>query len=299
MNIFDRWERSRLGRFGIPNLMKYIIMLNAAGLVLGLINPGFYYQYLSLDMYAILHGQLWRLVTFLLCPSIGLGTGNGLISIFWFVIWAQMYYSIGTNLEYRWGTFRFSLFYLSGLAEIILVTLVFYLLMMTDNSGVNAVLGLQMGAAVSLTYLNQTLFLAFALLYPDIQFLLYFIIPVKAKWLSIVYLGLTGISLFSALQGGAYYQAALIVVSLLNLFIFILFGKGNPGPAQAFKQKKRQAEFQYKARSQTTGPRHRCAICGRTELDAPNLEFRYCSKCDGNFEYCSDHLFTHEHVHYD
>lgn len=299
MNIIDKWEQSKFGRFGIPNLMKYVIALNAAGLILGLINPSFYYRYLSLDMYAIFHGQIWRLLTFFICPSIGFGTGNSIVNIFWFVIWAQMYYSIGSNLEYRWGTFRFNLFYFSGVLWIVLVTVVFYLFMMTGDASINAILGFQMGAAVSFMYLNQTLFLAFALLYPDIQFLVYFIIPVKAKWLSILYLGLTGIGLFSALRGGAYYEAALIGVSLINLVIFLVFARGTSSPRQILRQKKRQAEFQYKAKPQTSGPRHRCAICGRTEIDSPNLEFRYCSKCEGNFEYCSDHLFTHEHVHHD
>ena len=42
--------------------------------------------------------------------------------------------------------------------------------------------------------------------------------------------------------------------------------------------------------------RHKCAVCGRTELDAPDLEFRYCSKCAGDHEYCSEHLYTHTHV---
>lgn len=299
MNIIDKWERSKFGRFGIPNLMKYVIAVNAAGLLLGLLNPGFYYQYLSLDMYAIFHGQIWRLFTFLICPSIGFGTGNGLVNVFWFIIWAQVYYSIGCNLENRWGTFRFSLFYIAGLIWIVLVTVVFYLFMMTGDASVNQWIGFQMGAIVSLTYLNQTLFLAFALLFPDIQFLVYFIIPVKAKWLSFLYLGLTGIELFQAIRGGTYYIAALIVVSLINLVLFFIFGRVTASPREIIKNKKRQKEFQYKARPQTSGIRHRCVICGRTDVDSPNLEFRFCSKCEGNFEYCSEHLFTHKHVRHD
>lgn len=299
MNIIDKLERSKFGRFGIPNLMKYVIALNAVGLLLGLINPGFYYRYLSLDMYAIFHGQIWRLFTFLVCPSIGVGTGNGLVNLFWFLIWAQVYYSIGNHLERLWGTFRFNLFYISGLLWIVLVSVVFYLFLMTGDSSVNSFLGTQMGVVVNLTYLNQTLFLAFALLYPDMQFLIYFVIPVKAKWLSVLYLGLTGYELFEAIRGGSYYMAALIAASLVNLVLFLILARVKESPRETIRKKKRQVEFQYKARPQTMGPRHRCVICGRTDIDAPDLEFRYCSKCEGNFEYCSEHLFTHEHVHHD
>lgn len=298
MNFIDRWERSKFGRFGIPNLMKYIIALNGAGLLLSFINPGFYYQYLSLDMYAIFHGQVWRLFTFLLCPS-SFSDGNEFINLFWFIIWAQVYYMIGSNLERLWGTFRFTLFYVSGVLWIIIVTLIFYLFMVTGNPSMDYSFGLLTGASVSFIYLNQTLFLIFALLFPNVQFLVYFVIPVKAKWMAVLYMVLTGYSLFDALRSGDYYEVALIVVSLINLALFLLIARVTSSPRQVFRQKKRQVEFQYKAQPKSSGVRHRCVVCGRTEMDAPDLEFRYCSKCEGNFEYCSDHLFTHEHVHHD
>lgn len=298
MNFIDRWERSKFGRFGIPNLMKYIIALNGVGLLLSFINPGFYYQYLSLDMYAIFHGQVWRLFTFLLCPS-SFSDGNEFINLFWFIIWAQVYYMIGSNLERLWGTFRFTLFYVSGVLWIIIVTLIFYLFMMTGNPSMDYSFGFLTGASVSFIYLNQTLFLIFALLFPNIQFLVYFVIPVKAKWMAVLYMVLTGYSLFDALRSWDYYEVALIVVSLINLALFLLIARVTASPRQVLRQKKRQVEFQYKAQPKNSGVRHRCVICGRTEMDAPDLEFRYCSKCEGNFEYCSDHLFTHEHVHHD
>lgn len=300
MNFIQKLERSKFGKFAIPNLMKYIIILNAVGLIIFFVNPGFYYQYLSLDMYAVLHGQVWRIFTFLINPSIGVGTGNSpLMNLLWFALMAFVYYSIGTGLERMWGTFRFTLFYIMGIVLVILTSLVFYLLSMTGISLVDAGIGLQQGAITSLTYLNETLFLAYALLFPDAQFLIYFVIPIKAKWMSIIYLGLTAFELFQCFQGGAYYIAALIIVSLLNLALFWLFARGVSSPRQAVKQKKRQAEFHYKVHSASAGPRHRCVICGRTEVDVPELEFRYCSKCQGNFEYCSEHLYTHEHVKYD
>lgn len=302
MNIIDKMERSRLGRFGIPNLMRYVIVVNAIGLLVGMFRPDLYYSYLSLDVYAIFHGQIWRLVTFLLCPT-AFGSSN-LGGLFWFVIWAWCYYSIGTNLERMWGTFRFNLFYFAGILWIILVTVIFYLFIMTGNDMVDAALSLQLSGATTLSYLNQTLFLAFALMFPDVQFLVYFVIPVKAKWLSVLYFGLTVYEIIQAIIVGTqfvigYCIAAQIVVSLINLALFFVFGRGKASPRQAYKNKKRRAEFQYKARQPESGPRHHCVICGRTDIDAPNLEFRYCSKCEGNYEYCSEHLFTHEHVHHD
>lgn len=301
MKLIEKLERSKFGRFGIPDLMKYVIAVNIAGFVLDLINPGFYYQYLSLDMNAIFHGQVWRLVTFVICPLYF--SDSRMMNIFWFVIWVQVYYMIGMNLERMWGKFRFNLFYFTGVLWIMVTNFVFYLIY-TDflsNDIFNEAMGGILGMTTNLQYLNQTLFLAFALLFPEMQFLVYFVIPVKAKWMSLIYLGFTAYELFEALKNGiyGYYVAALIVVSLINLVLFLVFARVTGSPREAIKQKKRKVEFQYKARPQTSGPKHRCVVCGRTEKDAPDLEFRFCSKCEGNFEYCSDHLFTHEHVHHD
>lgn len=302
MNMIDRMEQSRFGRFGIPNLMRYVIMVNALGLLIDLVRPDIYYYYLSLDIYAILHGQVWRLVTFLLCPTAFGSSGIG--NLLWFAIWAWCYYSIGMNLERMWGTFRFNLFYFSGVLGTVLITFVFYLCTMTGNDMTDIAYSLQLSQVTSLSYLNETLFLAFALMFPDVQFLIYFVIPVKAKWLSIFYFGLTGYEIINAILLGRQYVvgyciAAQIVISLINLGVFFLLAKGKAGPRQAMRQKKRRQEFQYKANSQGRGPRHHCVICGRTDVDAPDLEFRYCSKCEGNYEYCSEHLFTHEHVRHD
>ena len=100
-------------------------------------------------------------------------------------------------------------------------------------------------------------------------------------------------------MSGYYYSAAVILVLLLNFFIFYFMGRGSLTPKQAYHQKKRKMEYKKKAApTQENVPRHHCVICGRTDEDSPQLEFRYCSKCEGNYEYCSEHLFTHEHVHH-
>ncbi len=294
MNFIDRLEK-RYPNFGVSNLMIYVIAISGLGMLISMVNPYIYYQYLSLDFYQIFHhGQVWRLITFLLCPSAG---GSGSSGLFWFAIMAWVYYSIGSNLERIWGRFRFTLFYLSGIVMILVVTLAAYLIMGIVYPAQEV--GIWLGMQVTLEYVTESLFLAFALVYPDVQFLLFFIIPVKAKWLSIFYFALDAYQIIQGIMMKSYYPVALIVVSLINIFIFFFFAKGRPGMAAHARQTKRKAEFKQKMHeSREKGPIHRCAICGRTELDAPELDFRYCSKCDGRYEYCSEHLFTHEHVHH-
>ena len=294
MNFIDRLEK-RYPNFGVSNLMIYVIAISGLGMLISMVNPYIYYQYLSLDFYQIFHhGQVWRLITFLLCPSAG---GSGSSGLFWFVIMAWVYYSIGSNLERIWGRFRFTLFYLSGIVMILIVTLAAYLIMGIVYPAQEV--GIWLGMQVTLEYVTESLFLAFALVFPDVQFLLFFIIPVKAKWLSIFYFALDAYQIIQGIMMKSYYPVALIVVSLIHIFIFFFFAKGSPGMAAHARQTKRKAEFKQKMHeSREKGPIHRCAICGRTELDAPELDFRYCSKCDGRYEYCSEHLFTHEHVHH-
>lgn len=281
-NLLNKAER-RFGKYSIQGLMKYIIAISIAGAVIGIINSDIYYYYLSLDFYAIAHGQIWRLVTFLLYPEL---TGVNPIDILIFGLMSWVYYSIGTSLERTWGAFRFNLYYLSGIVLSVVAALIIQLTL-----GVVWPIGF--------TYINQALFLAFAFLFPNTTFLLFYIIPVKAKWLGIFYAAVTALDVFQLLTSntkGGFVWGVAIIISMLNFIIFFVSSHSNGKPS--YKTYKRRAEFRKEA-SPKVQPiyRHRCAICGRTERDGADLEFRYCSKCDGNYEYCSDHIFTHEHVH--
>lgn len=284
MDWLSKLER-RFGKYAIPNLMFYIIIMYGAGFVLNLINPTFYYQYLSLDAAAILHGQIWRIITFMIQPP-----STSLI----FIIFAlYLYYMIGVELERAWGAFRFNLYFFSGVIFHVIAEILVYLF-----TG--------MSLPIDTWYLNMSLFFAFAALYPDVRFLLFFIIPIKVKWLALfdgAYFVYTIILAFLPSYGGSAFgviykaNAVAAVVSILNFIIFFL-GSRNMKQYSP-KQVKRKKEFKQKMRPVNTyanGARHRCAVCGRTELDNPDLEFRYCSKCNGNYEYCQDHLFTHTHV---
>ncbi len=286
--MINKLER-RFGHLGIPNLMRYMIALNILGSLLGIVNSSLYTSFLMLDFQAIFHGQIWRLVTFMLYPSLSIG--SGVINLIFYAIMLYLYYFIGSTLERVWGTFRFNLYYFSGIFLTILATLIYYLIF-----GVS--FGLQ-GFAIepaNLDYLNQAMFLTFAFLFPDTQFLFQFVIPIKAKWLGLVYLGLSVFELVNSVMRADYYPAVLIAAALINFVFYYVQGRHPQGVKVTVKQKKRKREYQRKSR-EPSGPRHRCAICGRTERDDPRLEFRYCSKCEGNYEYCSDHLFTHTHVH--
>lgn len=284
MNWLNKLER-KFGRYAIPNLMYYIIILYGVGFVLNLVNPGFYYQYLSLNADAILHGQIWRIVTFIIQPP---------DSNIWLVaIVLYFYYMLGTTLERTWGAFRFNVYFFMGVIFHVIAAILVFLI-----TGVNLPLGT--------SYLNLSLFFAFAASYPNMEFLLFFVIPIKAKWLALVdgiFFAYTVLQAFLPAYGGGYYgivykaNALAAVVSILNFIIFFI-GSRKMQPYSP-KQMKRKREFKQKMRpvnQYAGGAKHRCSVCGKTEIDNPDLEFRYCSKCNGNYEYCQEHLFTHTHV---
>lgn len=269
MNFISKLER-KFGRFVIHNLMYYIVILYTIGTLINLFMPSLYITYLSLDGQAILRGEVWRIVTFLLDDP-----GNG--NIFFSFIAIYLYYMIGTNLENHWGAFRFNLYMFVGLLGHVLAAIVLALL--TDGTYI-----------VGISYLNYSLFFAFAATYPNVEFLLFFVLPVKAKWLA----WLDGIFfLYSFFMGNLPIRVS-ILLSLANFFLFFLATRNYKRISPREIHRKRTF---YKSASQPSGiTKHKCAICGRTELDGDDLEFRFCSRCEGNYEYCQDHLFTHQHV---
>lgn len=295
MSPFER----KFGKYAIKNISLVLILCYACGYVIQFINQGFL-NYLTLNPYAILHGQIWRLVTWIIVPP---ETGN----IFLTMIMLYFYYSIGTTLERTWGTYRYNVYLLSGMLFTVLGSFAMMGYSYLFQSEIIAYYGPQLffGLAAlffSTYYVNMSIFLAFAATFPDVQVLLMFIIPIKVKVLGIIYAVML---VFEVLMGNVYSRFA-IIASLLNFVVFFLSSRSkiHMSPQQMkrhreFKKQAKRAEkranMQYRgANGQIT--KHKCAICGRTELDDPNLEFRFCSKCNGNYEYCQYHLFTHEHV---
>ncbi len=275
MSILDKLER-KLGRFAIPHLMRYIIIGNIAAYIISLINYE-YFSYLVLDPDLVMKGQVWRLITFIFIPE-----GTGGTNILMVAISLYFYYFIGTALESHWGAFRFNVYYLIGILGTIATSFIF------KGYGTPS-------------YINESLFLAFATLFPELQVLLFFIIPIKVKWLGILSGGLL---ILQFILSNSLSDRAFIIVALLNYILFFgpqLISKIKAGRRrQKFAQAVNSSRSPYK--SPTKGkvindvPFHKCHVCGKTELDDPNMQFRYCSKCNGNFEYCMDHINTHEHV---
>lgn len=281
MNWLNKLER-KFGRFAIPNLIVWLIAAYTIGFVIYAVNPAIL-DLLVLSPYHILHGQVWRLVTWIFMPTD--------YSIFSLLIMALFYFQLGTTLERNWGTFRFNVYIFSGMLFTVLGAFILYAILYVINGGVTIEM-LSIGYGFSTNYINMSIFLAFAVTYPEMQVLLMFIIPVKMKWMAAVYGILTALQF---IENGWAGRIA-IVMSLLNFIIFFLstrnFKRYTPQEVhrrQKFKREARQTS------GYEGGARHKCAVCGRTEKDDPTLEFRFCSKCVGNYEYCQDHLFTHAH----
>ena len=266
-------------RFGISNLMLYIVIGQVAVFILDLFFRGMLSSYwLPFSRDLILHGQVWRLVTFIFLPS---DSGNP----FFLLLGCYFYYWIGTMLEREWGTARFTLFYLSG---VVLSVLSGMILGITD-----------------IYYITLSIFLVIATLYGEMQVLLFFVIPIKMKWMALIDVALILVAVIQNLMYGSWVGALLPLASFVNYFIFtwpfwgaklgVLRRRADPKVVN-FKRVQKQAQKQAKA---TGGYRHKCAVCGITDADDPNMEFRYCSKCDGYYCYCMNHINNHVHIHHD
>lgn len=269
---------------GIPNLMLYIVLGTAVVYVMSrMYGNAFLYYLLCFDRGSILQGQVWRLITYPLTYS----AGNLLLT----AVSLFCYYSLGRAMENIWGTLRFNLYYLSGVVMMDVYCLLF-------------------GGQADVIYLNLSLFLAYATLFPDAHFLLFFIIPVKAWIFALVDLVFVVIGLVSY----PFPYNLFSVVSLANYFLF--FGKDvlnvipmswRTNASRLFRKKPqtvRKAKIiQFDAGSYEAShatPKapytHKCTVCGRTDVSNPELEFRYCSKCKGYYCYCQDHINNHVHI---
>ena len=286
--------RSKFERFcyrhrtkGIPNLMLYITLGNALVYLISVFGNPQLMELLLFDRALILQGQVWRLISYVFTFDSGslLMTAVGLIC----------YFSLGRAMENLWGTLRFNLFYFTGVILMDLYAMI-------------------LGGWADISFLNLSLFLAYATLYPDARFLLFFIIPIKAWIFAIFYLAVTAYNVIMLTAIGGFPYNLFPLVALANYFLF--FGKDvvNVFPmswrvnfARLFRkkakgQKKSPASFtvagSYRASTATVKApyTHRCTICGRTDVSNPELEFRYCSRCNGYFCYCQDHISNHNHV---
>ncbi|MBE5875904.1 MAG: hypothetical protein E7290_03335 [Lachnospiraceae bacterium] len=292
MNLLNKLEK-KLGKYAISNISLYLILCYGCGYLLGLINP-YFLNYLTLNPYEILHGQVWRIFTWILVPPSSLDIFT--------IITLYFYYSVGSSLERTWGTFLYNVYLFMGMLFTVIGSFVVFgiyqataadAIMMAYGSYENFY-ALASRAYFSTYYVNMSIFLAFAMTFPNAQVLLWFLIPVKMKWMGIVYVVLIGLQVVQ----GDLISRVVIISSLLNFIVFFLMTRNGLGMRLSPKQVKRRYVYKTevrRARPQSVA-KHKCAICGKTSDEYPELEFRFCSKCNGGYEYCQDHLFTHTHV---
>lgn len=281
MNKFEK----KFGKYAIQNISLVLILCYVVGYIINIINKDFL-AFLTLDPYQILHGQIWRIVTWIIVPP----SSPDLFTI----IMLLFYYNIGTSLERTWGTYRYNAYLFKGMLFTVLGSFICMGLVYLITGGLDSAQAAYLFAinsrVFSTYYINMSIFLAFAVTFPDVQVLLMFVIPVKVKWMGIVY----GVLLVLDMISGGLFTRIAIGASLLNFVVFYFTSKNKIHMSP--KQMKRRAEFKQEVRKNTKPATHKCAICGRTSEDDPELEFRFCSKCNGSYEYCQYHLFTHEHV---
>ena len=276
---------------GIPNLMLFIGIGTVILYVLSLVDPsGAAVRALMFSRSKILHGQIWRLFSWVFVP-----TGS---YFFLEVVMLFFYYQIGRVMESSWGVFKFNLYYLCGILLTDIVGMIF---------GVSSLTG---------TDLNLSLLLAFATLCPDNQILLFFIIPLRMKYLAWFYFALIAAEIIVCVMRYiaspilVIFSIAYLIAPVLNYFIFfgsdvknVLPGGGAPRPHKkrpsapsGHQRPNANWASSYKSSNGQKPYHHKCTVCGRTDTDYPDLEFRYCSKCSGYHCYCIDHINNHVHI---
>ena len=273
---------------GIPNLMLYITVGAAIVYFLSMVDESnTLYHALCFDRALILQGQIWRLFTYVFTYN----PGNILIALISFLC----YFTLGRAMEAVWGTFRFNLFYFTGVVLMDIFCMIFG------------------GFRADVYYLNTSLFLGYATLYPNAGFLLFYIIPVKAWIFALFDLIITFVDVIKLTAAGLFPYNLFPLIAIANYFLF--FGKDvlNVIPlswrikiGRLFKKKpaaktgpipyRTVASYQTTASPVKEAYTHKCTVCGRTDVTNPELEFRYCSRCNGYHCYCEDHISNHTHI---
>ncbi len=260
MKLLSKLERN-LAPYAVPNLTVGLIMAQGLVFLLAMSRPAI----LGMAMLVptlVLEGQLWRVITFVTVPP----TDNPLFAFFFW----YMFYLMGTALESHWGNFRYNVFLLIGYLATVAASFV-----SPDSICTNA-------------FLEASVFLAFATVYPEFVIYIFFIVPVKMKWLAALQ-ALSYIYLFAV---GDWPTRLLLLASIINYLLF--FWRELVGRVRS--SQRHMASQAGRAKPVVKKPFHRCTVCGITDLTNPEMDFRYCTQCDGSFGYCTEHIRNHEHV---
>jgi len=260
MRVLDYLDK-KIGRFAVPNLTIYLIAGQSFFYLMyltGKLDRGA--TYLSADL--LLAGEWWRIFTLPLDPP-----GQGLI--FTLFAW-YFFYVMGSALEAHWGTFRYNAYLFLGC----LITL--------------AASFLVPSLPVTNTFLAGSVFLAFATLFPEFEILLFFVLPVRIKWLALL------AWLLYALQFlvGGWAARVMVLAAIANYLLFF----ARDILLNARYGRKQLVNRAARATQRNDAPSHRCTVCGITDRTHPEMDFRYCPQCSGQRGYCRDHIFSHQHV---
>ena len=267
-------------RFGLRNLMLYIIIGSGAVFLLSMMDgSGTLANVIYFDPALILRGQIWHLVTWIFYPSSS--------QIFFAAIMLYFYYFIGSTLEREWGTPKFNVYYLFGILTHVVFAFIVWAI--TGHT-----------VFINASYLNLSMFFAFATLYPDQRVLLFFFIPIKIKWLALLNAVYFVYSIISYIVLNQAFSIIVPIAAVLNYFVFCsddLIRYLRPYKARASGQtiNFKRAARKHKQEQESRPYRHKCSVCGKTDTEYPNLEFRYCSKCNGYHCFCIDHINNHVH----
>lgn len=321
MKFLYKLER-KFGRYAIENLSKYIVICFSISYVLSFLFPDVYAMLVFSPYHIIVNHQIWRIFTWIFTVPNSFG--------FFTLIMLFFYYSIGNSIERAVGSFMYNLYIFSGLIITTIGTLIvsfirYFQLDLNNTSSSISINDIAGGDSVMITnavdsfmvegiiggaymthYLLIGIFLGFALIHSDSIVLLYFLIPFKVKWLAYIDVIIMGVDF--ATTSNPYRRVIIISYLLVFLIMTMLLRNYNPSrrmystKIRRIKTVKRDSDEQVRGQvinmptGSNTITRHKCAICGRTEKDGDELEFRFCSKCNGNYEYCNEHLYTHEHI---
>ena len=314
----------KLDNYAVPYLYSIILVCAILGYVIRYSTPQLYLNLLLIPHKVVLDHQYWRLFTWIFTNPFQLG---GLMIIF-LPINLFFYFSLGRALENYWGRFLYNLYVFGGmlLINIVVVLSGYYRYVWSPNAANNIQIDLIRNndtyAAMGVTRLMfMSIFLAFAVVGGEQEVLMYFVIPVKMKWLAIVDL----LYIAYYICCGTYFLKFIALATLINFGIYFFLNKKDYVPDASTLKRRRQFEKAKKSRRSKHSKAeynpdgtikfrdangiippgfgnpdsisiHKCAVCGLTEKDNPNIEFRFCSKCNGNYEYCSNHLYTHQHI---
>jgi hypothetical protein len=256
MTLIEKIEK-RFGAYAIPHLTLYLLLLQLFGIIL-IWGEFATEQDLVLRARYVMEGQWTRLISFMMIPRT--------TSPLWIIFSLLILYLMGRRLEERWGAFRYNLFI--GCGYLLTVVAAF---VVPD-------------AQVTNFYFLGAIFLAFATLYPNIEFLIFFVLPVKVKWLGWITAAIYAMTIMGPSAG----DRASALAAFATYFIF--FGRSF---LRGFTARKRKDAYVAQQRRQEVEPRHRCKVCGVSERDDPSMVFRYCSTCKECF--CSEHIGNHEH----